>query len=419
MCNILNHYRLHISQLHCIGAAKISNFEVNCRLLAIIIHKSICAEPFTIPPVGQTCGISFSKERAFAVLPENLVRCGVGGRCSSGVDDMQVPSGLAFFTQGLVPMGLYERPPREVPTFIGEDGRGGCLSYFSSLSSRWICSAWCIHLSRPIRGDEGVRPLREVGPLLEKDSWAHNGTRAGATGNEKVDSGLKAKRATVDDGADDVKEVIVWMIRNHNNVVLLSSLSIALLLLGSEAISDSRAGDTCAHVPTPDWVPRPSMSLEVCAQHLTRRIWHGLSRWSKSARMTARIHRRVVTGLVVEKEEDKVTQVQYRVRRGAVTSHVVKIAERGSVEELHERRLLTVPVATGNCGLIKKLMRCLLIAMEAMNVRASSYTHSCTYLCQSRDILNRSLLRRKSRCRNSLRKPTPIRPGVKKKGSEG
>ncbi|GKF14369.1 hypothetical protein Tco_0055831 [Tanacetum coccineum] len=35
MCNVLNYYRLHISQLHCIGAAKITNFEVNCRLLAI------------------------------------------------------------------------------------------------------------------------------------------------------------------------------------------------------------------------------------------------------------------------------------------------------------------------------------------------------------------------------------------------
>ena len=35
LSNVLNHYRLHISQLHCIGAAKISNFEVNCRLLAI------------------------------------------------------------------------------------------------------------------------------------------------------------------------------------------------------------------------------------------------------------------------------------------------------------------------------------------------------------------------------------------------
>ena len=33
--NVLNFYRLHISQLHCIGAAKISNFEVNCHLLAI------------------------------------------------------------------------------------------------------------------------------------------------------------------------------------------------------------------------------------------------------------------------------------------------------------------------------------------------------------------------------------------------
>ena len=33
--NVLNFYHLHISQLHCIGAAKISNFEVNCHLLAV------------------------------------------------------------------------------------------------------------------------------------------------------------------------------------------------------------------------------------------------------------------------------------------------------------------------------------------------------------------------------------------------
>ena len=35
LSDLLNHYRLHISQLHYIGAAKVSNFEVNCRLLAI------------------------------------------------------------------------------------------------------------------------------------------------------------------------------------------------------------------------------------------------------------------------------------------------------------------------------------------------------------------------------------------------
>ena len=35
LSNILNFYHLHISQLHCIGAAKISNFKINCRLLAV------------------------------------------------------------------------------------------------------------------------------------------------------------------------------------------------------------------------------------------------------------------------------------------------------------------------------------------------------------------------------------------------
>ena len=35
LSNLLNYYHLHISQLHLLGAAKISNFEINCRLLAI------------------------------------------------------------------------------------------------------------------------------------------------------------------------------------------------------------------------------------------------------------------------------------------------------------------------------------------------------------------------------------------------
>ena len=35
LSDLLNHYRLHISQLHCTGAAKVSNFEINCRLLTI------------------------------------------------------------------------------------------------------------------------------------------------------------------------------------------------------------------------------------------------------------------------------------------------------------------------------------------------------------------------------------------------
>ena len=35
LCDILNYYRIHISQLHCIGAAKITNFEINCRLLDV------------------------------------------------------------------------------------------------------------------------------------------------------------------------------------------------------------------------------------------------------------------------------------------------------------------------------------------------------------------------------------------------
>ena len=35
LCDVLSFYEVHILQLHCIGAAKLTNFEINCRLMAI------------------------------------------------------------------------------------------------------------------------------------------------------------------------------------------------------------------------------------------------------------------------------------------------------------------------------------------------------------------------------------------------
>ncbi|GJZ09729.1 ribonuclease H-like domain-containing protein [Tanacetum coccineum] len=166
MCNILNHYRLHISQLHCIGAAKISNFEVNCRLLAInpTVHL--------FRAFYHTCWsngwVSFSKRAGrLQCYTEKLDALRRWREMFFWVDDMLVPWNFAFYTQGLLPrderpppgsysiedaelinenripinayseaflchMGIsrnYFQRPEEVPTFIGEDGRGGCLSF--------------------------------------------------------------------------------------------------------------------------------------------------------------------------------------------------------------------------------------------------------------------------------------------------
>ncbi|GKB67603.1 hypothetical protein Tco_0929015 [Tanacetum coccineum] len=55
----------------------------------------------------------------------------------------------------------YFRSPEEVPTFIGDDGQGGCLSFQMDLFS-------VVHLSNPKLVTEGVRPLRDgEEPLLE------------------------------------------------------------------------------------------------------------------------------------------------------------------------------------------------------------------------------------------------------------
>ncbi|GJS89905.1 hypothetical protein Tco_0772541 [Tanacetum coccineum] len=167
MCNILNHYRLHISQLHCIGAAKISNFEVNCRLLAInpTVHL--------FRAFYHTCWsngwVSFSKRAGrLQCYTEKLDALRRWREMFFWVDDALVPWNFAFYTQGLLPrderpppgsysiedaelinenripinayseaflchMGIsrnYFQRPEEVPTFIGEDGRGAAAKKY-------------------------------------------------------------------------------------------------------------------------------------------------------------------------------------------------------------------------------------------------------------------------------------------------
>ncbi|GJU67006.1 hypothetical protein Tco_1253265 [Tanacetum coccineum] len=269
MCNVLNHYRLHISQLHCIGAAKISNFEVNCRLLAInpTVHL--------FRAFYHTCWsngwVSFSKRAGrLQCYTEKLDALRRWREMFFWVDDALVPWDFAFYTQGSLPrderpppgsysmedaelinenripinayseaflchMGIsrnYFQSPEEVPTFIGDDGRE--MDLFS-----------VVHLSKPKQVTEGVRPLRDgEEPLLESTAGRTmelvleqpevestdvlaptplrsvpsatvepprpDATSVGSSEDAdvaEVDSGLKRKRATGDDGAGPSKRV--------------------------------------------------------------------------------------------------------------------------------------------------------------------------------------------------------------------
>ena len=64
LSNLLNYYQLHISQLNCLGAAKISNFEINCRLLAITPTVDLFLPFNMLEWVGYLC----QAPRAPAVL---------------------------------------------------------------------------------------------------------------------------------------------------------------------------------------------------------------------------------------------------------------------------------------------------------------------------------------------------------------
>ncbi|GJU36187.1 hypothetical protein Tco_1184541 [Tanacetum coccineum] len=192
MCNVLNHYRLHISQLHCIGAAKITNFEVNCRLLAI--NPTVHLFRAFYHTSWSNGWVSFSKRAGrLQCYTEKLDALRRWREMFFWVDDALVPWDFAFYTQGSLPrderpppgsysmedaelinenripinayseaflchMGIsrnYFRSPEEVPTFIGDDGRE--MDLFS-----------VVHLSKPKLVTEGVRPLRDgEEPLLE------------------------------------------------------------------------------------------------------------------------------------------------------------------------------------------------------------------------------------------------------------
>ncbi|GJT43587.1 hypothetical protein Tco_0952302 [Tanacetum coccineum] len=269
MCNVLNHYRLHISQLHCIGAAKITNFEVNCRLLAI--HPTVHLFRAFYHTSWSNGWVSFAKRAGrLQCYTEKLDALRRWREMFFWVDDALVPWDFAFYTQGSLPrderpppgsysiedaelinenripinayseaflchMGIsrnYFQSPEEVPTFIGDDGRE--MDLFS-----------VVHLSKPKLVTEGVRPLRDgEEPLLEStagrtmelvleqpeaestDVLAPTPLRsvpgaivepprpdAASVGSSEdadvaeVDSGLKRKRATGDDGAGPSKRV--------------------------------------------------------------------------------------------------------------------------------------------------------------------------------------------------------------------
>jgi hypothetical protein len=171
LSNVLNFYHLHISQLHCIGASKISNFEVNCRLLAV--NPTLNLFRAFYHTTWSHGWVSFAKHAGRLQCYTDKVDSLRNWRENFfWVDDMVFPSPFEFYTQRTLPrderpvpgsysaedadtidanrlpinsypeeflvhMGLsrnYFHGSDEVPTFLDENGRGGCLSFLSFAS---------------------------------------------------------------------------------------------------------------------------------------------------------------------------------------------------------------------------------------------------------------------------------------------
>ncbi|GJZ91781.1 hypothetical protein Tco_0663846, partial [Tanacetum coccineum] len=241
MCNVLNYYRLHISQLHCIGAAKITNFEVNCRLLAI--HPTVHLFRAFYHTSWSNGWVSFSKRVGrLQCYTEKLDALRCWREMFFWVYDALVPWDFAFYTQESLPrderpplgsysmedaelinekhipinayseaflchMGIsrnYFQSPEEVPIFIGDDGQGRTMELVLEQPE---VESTDVLAPTPLRSVPGatVEPPRldatSVGSSEDADV-------AGAESEAgEVDSGLKRKRAASDDGAGTSKRV--------------------------------------------------------------------------------------------------------------------------------------------------------------------------------------------------------------------
>ncbi|GJW75845.1 hypothetical protein Tco_0135215 [Tanacetum coccineum] len=407
MCNILNHYRLHISQLHCIGAAKISNFEVNCRLLAInpTVHL--------FRAFYHTCWsngwVSFSKRAGrLQCYTEKLDALRRWREMFFWVDDMLVPSDFAFYTQGLLPrderpppgsysiedaelinenripinayseaflchMGIsrnYFQRPEEVPTFIGEDGRGGCLSFLLP------------HLVVQSTGVLAPTPLRSVPgetaepPRLDATSVgsSEDADVAGAESEAReVDSGLKRKRATSDDDAGTSKRV------RH--------VSLGLSTSTEEETPDAPptlAAKEVTETPPPNVEATSDSSAPVthAAQRkeiLLRQTQLAIAAEAESSMSYAQNLGRGKNGTACQGGYKAIScsLLPYTFEShsqvssfGDVVTCALARGKAEAVEELHEKKLLTVPAAQVP-GYNDKAYEELVAAMEAMKLRVN------------------------------------------------
>ncbi|GJU45044.1 hypothetical protein Tco_1202310 [Tanacetum coccineum] len=181
--DILGHYQIHLSQLSVIGAAKVSHFEIQCRVLNIIPSVNLF-RVFYIPSFNSGW-MSFSKRpgkntpqcytkpldslknwnNRFFWVDEKVFPTVVDWRISAPKDGMPVEGtysveDVALLNTRRTPIqrqpelllclvGLSRRyflGDDVYPTFLYDDGRGGCLYFYLKLLVKVGRYANCLRL---------------------------------------------------------------------------------------------------------------------------------------------------------------------------------------------------------------------------------------------------------------------------------
>ncbi|GJW88094.1 hypothetical protein Tco_0163434 [Tanacetum coccineum] len=211
MCNVLNHYRLHISQLHCIGAAKITNFEVNCRLLAI--HPTVHLFRAFYHTSWSNGWVSFSKRAGrLQCYTEKLDALRRWREMFFWVDDALVPWDFAILiSRGHSPRDETVPPPGRI-VWRMRDYKMRTVSLIKAYSEGLSIETWALvviftkpeeMVRKPLLESTAGRTMELVLEQPEVESTDCFSTYTAARG--KVGLGLNAKGATSDDGRN-VKE---------------------------------------------------------------------------------------------------------------------------------------------------------------------------------------------------------------------
>ncbi|GKA07336.1 hypothetical protein Tco_0686560 [Tanacetum coccineum] len=344
-------------------------------------------------------------------------------------DPYHTPSSEAFMPHGHIPQTI---SPQEVPTFIAIERTGGCLSF---LLLRLVV---VVHLSKPKLVTQGVRPLRDgeeyrVGKV--RRDVAGRKVDAAEVDSSKMQRGSPSYWGVLRCGyVKEVVEATQWFRSAAGDEHAAAQLLPPKTVLRPSRVNNGSLNGGALQLVKIEQERADAAEYKASCHWAIKYLEGGKN--NHFARLDD--FRQKVEGLLEKQEEklrklsieydEELTLESQEVRQsfGDVVKCALARGKAEVVEELHEKKLLTVPAAQAP-GYNEKAYEELVAAMEAMKLlelphiaqleRDQDYFISVPIFARPRDILNPFALEKEVPLKESL-EAHAIRL-AKKKGVKG